>query len=133
VRAMSLPWHTWCAVIAELREEALPSMLDDADRLEQQLAQHPPDPVIMPHSLIDDLFLRSCNWTRWPLGILLPMDGRECGTDPFGRARCIRRKARIATAPAPARMGKQPTSARAHGSTVRQRSPSSRFQERAAA
>ncbi len=61
MRAMSLPWDTWRAVIAVLHEKALPSMLDDADRLEQPLAQHPPDPAMVTHSLTDERVLRSCN------------------------------------------------------------------------
>jgi hypothetical protein len=35
MRTIELPWETWRAVIATLREKALPYMLEHADRLEQ--------------------------------------------------------------------------------------------------
>ncbi len=42
VNTIELPWETWRAVIAALREKALPSMLEHADQLEQQLERHGP-------------------------------------------------------------------------------------------
>jgi hypothetical protein len=74
MRTITLSWETWRAVIATLREKALPYMLDHADRLEQQLEQHPPDQATVPLNLTDDMFLRSYNWARWQLGIPLPPD-----------------------------------------------------------
>jgi len=49
-------------------------MLDHADLLEQQLAQHPPDQATLTLSLTDEVLLRSSNWARWQLGIPLPVD-----------------------------------------------------------
>src|SRR5829696_8891491 len=37
-----LSWEDWRAVIAVLREKALPSMREHADRLKRQRKQHPP-------------------------------------------------------------------------------------------
>jgi hypothetical protein len=39
-------------------------MQEHADRLEQQLEQHPPDQPLVRLSLTDDAFLRSFNWAR---------------------------------------------------------------------
>jgi hypothetical protein len=71
MRSIELPWEAWRAVIAVLREKALPYMLDHADELEQQLAWHGPDEPTVRRSVIDDVFLRSYNWARWQLGIPL--------------------------------------------------------------
>ena len=71
---IELPWETWRAVIAALREKALPSMLEHTDRLERQREQHGPDESTVRLSLTDDVFLRSSNWARWQLGIPLPGD-----------------------------------------------------------
>jgi hypothetical protein len=49
-------------------------MLEHADALEQQLERHGPDEPTVRLSLTDDVFLRSYNWARWQLGILLPED-----------------------------------------------------------
>jgi hypothetical protein len=72
---LELPWETWRAVIAVLREKALPSMLEHADRFEQQLERHGPDEPTVRLSLTDDVFLRSYNWARVQLGIPLPIGG----------------------------------------------------------
>ena len=37
MRTIELPWDTWRAVSAILREKSLPFMLDHADLIEQQL------------------------------------------------------------------------------------------------
>jgi hypothetical protein len=71
VKTIELPWETWRAIIAALREKGLPSMLDHADYLEQ----HGPDEPTVRLSLTDDVFLRSSNRARWQLGILLPSEG----------------------------------------------------------
>ena len=47
-----------------LREKALPSMLEHADRLEQQHDQHPPDQATVTHHLTDELFMHSINGAR---------------------------------------------------------------------
>ena len=74
MRTIELPWETWRAVIAALREKALPSMLEHADALEQQLEQHGPGEPTVRLSLTDDVFLRSYNWARVQLGIPLPVE-----------------------------------------------------------
>jgi hypothetical protein len=42
MQAIELAWETWRAVIAVLREKALPSMLEHANRIEQQPLRHRP-------------------------------------------------------------------------------------------
>jgi hypothetical protein len=42
MRSVELSWEDWRAVIAVLREKALPYMLVHADYLEQQLERHGP-------------------------------------------------------------------------------------------
>jgi hypothetical protein len=74
MRTIELLWETWRAVIAVLREKALPSMLEHADYLEQQLEQHGPSEATVRLSLTDDVFLRSSNWAWVQLGIPLPED-----------------------------------------------------------
>jgi hypothetical protein len=74
MRTITLPWEDWRAVIAVLREKALPSMLEQADRLEQQLEEHGPGESTVRLSLTDDVFLRSSTWARVQLGIPLPAD-----------------------------------------------------------
>ena len=72
MNTIALPWETWRAVIAALREKALPYMLDHADQLKRQLETHGPDQPTVRLSLTDDVFLRSFTWARWQLGIALP-------------------------------------------------------------
>jgi hypothetical protein len=74
MRTITLSWETWHAVIAVLREKALPYMLEHANELEQQLERHSPDQAMVTLHLTDDLFLRSYNWARWQLGIPLPVE-----------------------------------------------------------
>jgi hypothetical protein len=74
VPTIKLPWETWRAVIAALREKGLPYMLEHADSLEQQLERHGPDEAIVRLSLTDDVFLRSSTWARVQLGIPLPAE-----------------------------------------------------------
>ena len=71
---IELRWETWRAVIGALRQKGLPSMLDHADYLEQHVEQHESDEARVRHSLTDNVFLRSCNWARWQLGIPLPVE-----------------------------------------------------------
>jgi hypothetical protein len=68
----ALPWADWRAVSDMLRAKVLPSMLQQADHLEQLLDRYPPDQATVVLSLSDDLFLRSLTWARWQLGIPLP-------------------------------------------------------------
>jgi len=74
MRAIPLPRETRRAVIAALREKALPSRPQHADRLEQQLEQHGPDEPTVRLSLTDDMFLRSFNWACWQLDTPLPVE-----------------------------------------------------------
>ncbi len=74
MHAIELSWETWRAIIAVLREKALPYMLEHADYLERHLEQHGPGEPTVRLSLTDDVFLRSYNWARWQLGIPLPAD-----------------------------------------------------------
>ena len=74
MRTITLPWETWRAIIAVLREKGLPSMREHADYLEWHLEQHGPDEVTVRLVLTDDVFLRSSNWARWQLGIPLPKE-----------------------------------------------------------
>ncbi len=69
-----LSWEDWRAVIDVLREKGLPSMLEHANVIEEQLEQHSPDEPTVRLSLTDDVFLRSSNWARWQSGIPLPVE-----------------------------------------------------------
>jgi hypothetical protein len=62
MRTIMLPWETWRALIAVLREKALPCMREHANYLEQQLERHGPDESTVRLSLTDDVFPRSYNW-----------------------------------------------------------------------
>jgi hypothetical protein len=75
MNTITLPWEDWRAVIAVLREKALPYMLEHADYLEQQLERHAPEEATVTLSLTDDVYLGSSNWARWQLGIPLPVEG----------------------------------------------------------
>ncbi len=61
---MTLSWEDWRAVIAVLREKAVPYMLEHANVIEEQLERHGPDEAMTRLSLTDDVFLRSSNWAR---------------------------------------------------------------------
>jgi hypothetical protein len=74
MRTIELPWETWRAVFAMLREKALPCMLEHANVIEEQLERHGPGESTVRLSLTDDVFLRSSTWARWQLGIPLPVD-----------------------------------------------------------
>ena len=74
MRTIELPWETWRAIIAALRARGLPYMVEHAASLEQQLEQHPPDQPTVRLSLTDDVYLRSFNWARLELSILLPAE-----------------------------------------------------------
>jgi len=71
---IELPWETWRAVIAVLREKGLPPMLDHAESLEHHLERHGPGEATVRLSLTDDVFLRSDTWARVQLGIPLPAE-----------------------------------------------------------
>jgi len=71
MQAIELPWETWRAIIAILREKALPYMLEHANVIEEQLERHGPAEPTVRLSLTDDVFLRSFTWARRPLGIPL--------------------------------------------------------------
>jgi hypothetical protein len=73
MNAIELPWEIWRAVIAALREKALPSMLEHANVIEEQLQRHAPDEPTVRLSLTDDVFLRSSSWARLQPGIPLPL------------------------------------------------------------
>ena len=73
MNTITLPWETWRAVIAALRTKGLPSMLEHANVIEEQLERHGPDESTVRLSLTD---LRSSAWARWQLGIPLPVEGR---------------------------------------------------------
>ena len=74
MRRVVLSWEDWRAIIAVLREKALPYMLEHANHIERLLEQHGPDQSTVSLSLTDDVFLRSYNWARWQLGIPLPVE-----------------------------------------------------------
>jgi hypothetical protein len=64
MNTITLSWEAWRAVIAVLREKALPYMMEHANVLEAQLERHGPDEPTVRLSLTDDVFLRSSNWAR---------------------------------------------------------------------
>jgi hypothetical protein len=72
MRTIELPWETWRAVIAVLREKALLSKLEHANVIEEQFERHGPHEPMVRLSLTDDVFRRSSTWARWQLGIPLP-------------------------------------------------------------
>jgi hypothetical protein len=57
-----------------LREKGLPSMLEHANVVEEQLEQHSPDEPTVRLSLTDDVVLRSFTRARWQSGIPLPVE-----------------------------------------------------------
>jgi hypothetical protein len=75
MNTITLPWEDWRAVIAVLRESAVPYMREHADIRERQLEGHAPDEATVRLSLTDDVFRRSSNWARWQLGTPLLVDG----------------------------------------------------------
>jgi hypothetical protein len=74
MRMIALSWGTRRAIIAALREKAVPYMLEHANVIEEQLERHGPDEPTVRLSLTDDVFLRSSTWARWQLGIPLLTD-----------------------------------------------------------
>jgi hypothetical protein len=74
MNTITLSWEDWRAVIAVLREKALPYMLDHANVIEEQLERPTPGEPTVRLSLTDDVFLRSYNRARLQLGIQLQMD-----------------------------------------------------------
>ncbi len=73
MQTIELSWGDWRAVIAVLREKAVPYMLEHANVIEEQLERHGPDEPTVRLSLTDDVFLRSGSWARRELGIPLPV------------------------------------------------------------
>ena len=77
MRTITLPWETWRAVIAVLRESAVLYMLQHAhviaEQLEEQLEQLAPDEPTVRVVLTDDGLLQSYTWACWQLGIPLPV------------------------------------------------------------
>src|SRR5918993_5083523 len=61
---ITLSWEDWRAVIAILREKALPSMLEHATVIDEQLERHGPGEPTGQLRLADDVFLRSYTWAR---------------------------------------------------------------------
>ncbi len=59
MRTIALSWEDWRAVIAVLREKGLPSMVEHANAIEEQLERHGPDEPTVRLSLTDDVYLRS--------------------------------------------------------------------------
>jgi hypothetical protein len=68
-----MPGGGWRAVIDALREKGVPSMLEHANVIEEQLERHGPDEPTVRLSLTDDVYLRSSIWAHWQLGIPLPV------------------------------------------------------------
>jgi hypothetical protein len=75
MNTITLPWESWRAVIAVLRDSGLLYKLEHADQMERQLEQHGPAEATVTLHLTDDVYLRSYNWARWQLGIPLPVEG----------------------------------------------------------
>ena len=67
MQTVTSPSEDWRAVIAMLREKALPSVLALAKHLERQLEQHEPAQTTVPLSLTDDVVVHSSSWARWQL------------------------------------------------------------------
>ena len=74
MHAFTRSWEDWRAVIAALREQGLPYMLEHATVIEAQLERHGPDEPMVRLSLTDDVFLRSFNWAHLQLEIPLPVE-----------------------------------------------------------
>jgi hypothetical protein len=106
MNTITLSWEDWRAVIVILREKALPSMLEHANVIEEQLEQYGPGEPTVRRSLTDDVFLRSSTWAGWQLGILVPpmeRQGRK-GRSPFdsdcgATGVCCRTAAQLTLAP----------------------------------
>jgi hypothetical protein len=65
---LELPWEIWRAIIDALRANPLPYRLEHADRIEQQLDQHPANEPTATLYLTDDVYLRSFTRTSgWVL------------------------------------------------------------------
>ena len=75
MRTIELPWGDVARNQRHPAREGLPSMLDHADLLKQQLEQRPPDQETVTLHLTDDLFLRLHNSARWQRAIPLPREG----------------------------------------------------------
>ena len=82
MQASELPWETWRAVIAVLREKALPSMLEHANVIEEQLERHGPDEPMVRLSLTDDVFPRFYNGRGCIWGFRYRWSERRRATDP---------------------------------------------------
>jgi hypothetical protein len=87
MRTIELSWETWRAVIAVLREKAVPYMPEHANLIKEQLERHGPDEATVRLSLTDDVFLRSSSWARWQLGSRCRWTGE--GEPQFSRAKSV--------------------------------------------
>jgi len=74
VWSVALPWDLWRAVIAALRLQGVPHMIEHADRIEAALEGHGPEEATVRLTFTDDVFLRSVNWAGVTLGIALNAD-----------------------------------------------------------
>ena len=70
--SLELPWETWRAMIAFLRETELPYARQHAVIIERSLDQHPPDQGLVRMSFSDDITLRSLTLACWRLGLPTP-------------------------------------------------------------
>jgi hypothetical protein len=59
MQAIALPWETWRALIAVLREKPPPSLLEQANVIEAQFEGPGPGEPMVRLSLTDDIFLHS--------------------------------------------------------------------------
>jgi hypothetical protein len=62
-------WEGWRVVSAVRREQALPSLREHTDELEQQLERHRLDQLLVRLTHTDGVLLRSYNWARLQLGL----------------------------------------------------------------
>jgi hypothetical protein len=74
MKAVTLSWEDWRAIIDMLREMELPYLREHADRIARLFDRHAADKPIVTLSRTDDVILWFCNWARWQLGIPLPPD-----------------------------------------------------------
>ena len=74
MNTITLPSEVRHAVIAVLREKALPYMLEHANVIEEQRERRGPDEPLVRLSLTDAVFLRSSTWARVQVGIPLPVE-----------------------------------------------------------
>jgi hypothetical protein len=54
--------------------KGVPYSLVHGDHIAQQFEEHPLDQLVVTLMLTDDMFLRSCTWAPWQLGIPVSVD-----------------------------------------------------------